>query len=167
MIRAVTDVRSSVKSNCCVGWKALRTPLPDLPMYKAACPGTDHAWFSSFPTSLPWWSHIWNTVSSCGLSSSRNAGNYWRESSGRLQRWLETWSASLMRKGWETGGCSSRERLRGGLITVNEYLKCRNQIDGGEMTLWWCAATEQGATVKNWNTGSCIQTRGRTLLPSE
>lgn len=61
----------------------------------------------------------------------------------------------------------TRKTEGGDLISVNEYLKCRNQIDGGEMTLWWCAATEQGATVKNWNTGSCIQTRGRTLLLSE
>ncbi|GAB0204158.1 hypothetical protein GRJ2_002881400 [Grus japonensis] len=54
-------------------WGALRRPWP-----------AGRGRFSS-PSTLPWRGHIWSSVSSSGLPSSRKTGNYWRESSGGLQ----------------------------------------------------------------------------------
>jgi len=59
---------------------------------------------------------------------------------------------------WETWDSSAWRRLRGDLITVYKYLKCKSQIDGGGL-FWWWAAIEQEVTGRNWSTGSSGQTK--------
>jgi len=73
----------------------------------------------SSTSALPWWDCICHTVPSSGLLSSRKTGNCWSKSSKQLERWLETWSISLMRKGWETWVCSAwRKDDWGGILAM-------------------------------------------------
>lgn len=52
----------------------------------------------SFHSTQHWWSLTWSAASSAGLPSTRERGQYWRESSERLLRWLRDWTIQLMRK---------------------------------------------------------------------
>jgi len=76
--------------------------------------------------------HLYSTVCSFGLHSSKHAWNYWRETSRGLQRWLGAWSISFMRKGWQTWDCSAwrREDCKGNHINIYKYLKDGSQVDG-------------------------------------
>lgn len=77
-----------------------------------------------FPSTPPWWRHIWSTVSSSRLLSSSKTTNFLRESCGGPQGWWGAWSIFLMRKGWETLAFSAwkKRMLRGDLINAYRYL---------------------------------------------
>lgn len=75
---------------------------------------------------LPWWGNI---GSSSGLISSVKTGNWWRQSSRRLQRWWGACSISLMRKICGIQDCSAWRRLGGDLINARKYLKGMSQVN--------------------------------------
>jgi len=107
---------------------------------------------------LPWWGHIWSTVSGSGLPGSRKTGIFQRESSRGPQRGSRAWSISLIRKGWDLGLFSLGERTqRRDLINAYKYLTCGSQVDGARL-LWQRPATGQGTVGINCNTGSSIWT---------
>lgn len=43
---------------------------------RRVCPADWGRWSFYFPSSLPWWDHIWRTASSSGLASSKKTGNF-------------------------------------------------------------------------------------------
>jgi len=108
----------------------------------------------SSPYTLPWWGHIWSTVSSSGLLSSRKTGISYRESSRWWQRGLGAWNTSHMKKGWEHWGCSAGEDwgslqgiLPGNLTSTYKYLRGRFQADGSRLF----SVTPSDRTSRNWH----------------
>lgn len=55
---------------------------------------------SSFLLTEDWWGHIWNTVSSLGLTGIRETWTYWNKSYTRPERWLKDWSICHITRSW-------------------------------------------------------------------
>ena len=62
------------------------------------------------PSALLWWDLTWSPVSSSEALSTRRTRTCWSRSRGGPQKSSEGWSASSIRKGWESWGCSVWKR---------------------------------------------------------
>jgi len=116
---------------------------------KRACPEGLGRWSS--PSTLPWWGHIWNTMSISGLPSSSR-----ENPAGGRKDDRELGNSAMWGTADRTWDCSVWRRLRGVLISVYKYLMVGVKWMGPTF-FWWCWATVQGEAGTNWNTGSSIQ----------
>ena len=131
-----------------LSWSALEWAWP-----------ADCGMFSSF--TLPWWGHVWSSVSTFVLLSLRMTGNYGIESSRGLQTCWGAWSISLMREGWETWDCLAWKRANwdGILSTLRNIWRVWVKWVGlGSLQRW----PAEGAPPK----GQCAQT-GIQEVPNE
>lgn len=93
----------------------------------------------TFPYVQHLWDAIWNTVSSYGLSHTRNTLSYWNKSSGKATRWLKVYYL----EGKDERAEKTRQPMRGGEKTEPDTLlqgiqgqEVRQSIKVGAKKFW-------------------------------